>query len=439
MNTPSKNSSELAEELPGLLRACLVAIVGGVLIGVIGAGFRAGLSYLEAKRLAFTVWAHSFGWYGIFFPVLLGIIGAALGRLFVRPHPIAAGSGVQHVEGIMRGEAEPASLSVVPIKFIGGLLSIGSGLALGREGPTIQMGATLGAALAEWFRCAKKVLVDLQAALGGAGLAVAFNAPLGGAMFVFEEVARSFRLRLTVVTVLGTAAAITVARLILGSAPDFNVSALEPGANWNLFLYVLLGAVLGLLGVVYNRLIILGLDALARLRSWPMEIRAALVGFIVGIVGWFLPDLVGGGDPVTQNILEGTLPLGALLLIVVVRWFLGPLSYSAGTPGGLFSPLLLVGAALGGVFAVLFNSMTPAEVSIPIVPFAVVGMTAFFTGVVRAPLTGIILISEMTATNTLFVPMLAANFAAMLAASLVRGEPIYDTLRERMIKAGIRK
>lgn len=433
-----KDAVEFAAEIPGLVRACVVAILGGVLVGVIGAAFRAGLYWLETHHLIFTEWARSLGWAGFFLPVLLGALGAGLARWFVRPHPIAAGSGVQHVEGIMRGEAEPGSLAIVPIKFFGGFLAIGSGLALGREGPTIQMGATIGAAIARWFRCARESMADIQAALGGAGLAVAFNAPVGGALFVFEEVARSFRLRLTILTLIGTATAIAVSRLILGNAPDFRVESLVPGEAWTLVLYALLGGALGLLGVLYNKVTILGMDALAKLRTWPTEMRAALVGAIVGVVAWFLPNMVGGGDPLAQEILTGTLPLASLLLILVVRWFLGPLSYSAGTPGGLFSPLLLVGAALGGLFAVTFNSFAPADSAISIVAFAVVGMTAFFTGVVRAPLTGIILISEMTATYTLMVPMLAACFGAMLASSLVRGEPIYDTLRHRMVKAGLR-
>ena len=436
MNNKKPEHDEFDAELPGLVTACLVAITGGVLVGVIGAAFRAGLSWLGAHHLAFLEWARALGGAAWLLPIVLGALGAGLARLLVRPHPIAAGSGVQHVEGIMRGEAEPAPLSLVPIKFFGGLLSIGSGLALGREGPTIQMGATIGATLARWFRCTKQSLADLQAALGGAGLAVAFNAPVGGALFVFEEVARVFRLRLTVVTILGTATAITVARLILGGAPDFQVGPLTAGEPWTLWCYALLGGVLGLLGVLYNRLTIFGLDALASLRTWPVELRAALVGAMVGAVACFFPTLVGGGDQISQEILEGSLPIGTLLLILVVRWFLGPISYSAGTPGGLFSPLLLVGAALGAIFALGINKVLPTPVS-PIA-FAVVGMTAFFTGVVRAPLTGIVLISEMTAISTLWVPMLAAGFGALLASSLVRGEPIYDTLRRRMVEAGSR-
>lgn len=435
-----RGNAALEELTEDLGRSCLVALVGGALIGVIGAVFRAGIAWLEARHVETVLWAHNWPWLGWLIPVVLGALGAGIARLMIRPEPLSSGSGVQHVEAVMHGEVRLASLLVVPIKFIGGWLGIGAGLALGREGPTIQMGATIGAHLAKYFRCASDALKDLQAALGGAGLAVAFNAPVGGALFVFEEVARAFRLRLTIVVLLGTATAIGVCRAILGNTPDFNVPDLSPGPQWELVLYCLLGGVLGLLGVLYNRTTIFCLDAFEKAKSLPPEIRAAVVGAIVGLVAWFLPTFTGGGDALSQQVLGGGVPIGALLLILVVRWFLGPLSYSAGTPGGIFSPLLLVGAVLGAMFALGLNLILPESAAVSPVAFGIAGMAAFFTGVVRAPLTGAVLIVEMTATSGLMAPMLAASFGAMLSASLSGGEPIYDTLRKRMLaKMGVEK
>jgi chloride channel protein, CIC family len=423
---------ELVSETPGLARACVVAVVAGLLIGVVGAGFRAGLAWVGPRHVAFVEWAHGWPWIGWLAPVVLGAAGAGLARLLVRRQPLAAGSGVQHLEAIMRHEAFPAPIWVVPVKFAGGLLAIGTGLALGREGPTIQMGATIGAWLATRCRCAAGVLRDMQAALGGAGLAVAFNAPVGGSLFVFEEVARGFRLRLTILTLLASASAIAVARWLLGDAPDFRVAPLPAEGPGTLPFYLVFGCVLGLLGVLYNRLVTGLISAVGRLGRWPSEVRAGLIGALVGLVAWFSPSLVGGGDNLSQAVLDGGLPVTTVLVIVLVRWFLGPLSYSAGTPGGLFSPLLLVGAALGALFVAVANTLLPTALS-P-VAFAVIGMSAFFTGVVRAPLTGIVLIIEMTAISNLMVPMLVASGGAMLTASLLRGEPIYDTLRHHMLE-----
>lgn len=424
-----------APELSGIGRAVLVAAVAGVLTGFVGAGFRAGLAWIEPRHVAVVEWAHSWPWIGWVLPLLIGALGAGIARWMVRPQPLAAGSGVQHVEAVGRGQAEPAPWMVVPIKFIGGMLAIGSGLALGREGPTIQMGATIGSSLAAHFRCAGEVARDIHVALGGAGLAVAFNAPVGGAVFVFEEVARAFRLRLTLLTLVGTTCAIVVARGLLGTSPDFTAPVLADPALWTVPVYAAFGCTLGLLGVLYNRLIIGLIEAMESMKAWPTELRAALAGAFVGVVAWFSPGIVGGGDGLTQGMLQSGFPAGILLVIVFVRWFLGPLSYAAGTPGGIFSPLLMLGAALGWLFATGLNVLLTPAGALPPAAFAIAGMAAFFTGVVRAPLTGFILIAEMTATSNQMLPMLAASFGAMLCASVVRGEPIYDTLRHRMLAA----
>lgn len=421
-------------ERNGLLRATLVAVVAGMLIGAIGAAFRLSLVQVQEWHLQAVHWAHAWPWVGWVLPVLIGAVGAGIARLCIRRQPLASGSGVQHVEAVMRGEAKPPSIWIVPVKFVGGLFGIGTGLALGREGPTVQMGAAIGAWLAYGCRCTKAAVRDLQAALGGAGLAVAFSAPIGGALFVFEEVAHAFRLRLTVVTIVGTAVAITVLRMLLGRAPDFNVVVDVSGNSyWPLLAYAVFGFLLGLLGVVYNKMTIVGLNGFAALHGISPEVRAALVGALVGIVAWFAPDMVGGGDVLSQRVLSGGMPFMALFLILAVRWILGPLSYSAGTPGGLFAPLLLVGALCGSLFAMGFNEFVSPDCALPVVAFSIVGMAAFFTAAVRAPLTGIVLISEMTATTALLLPMMVACVCALLSATWVRGEPIYDTLRRRML------
>ena len=171
------------------------------------------------------------------------------------------------------------------------------------------------------------------------------------------------------------------------------------------------------------------------MRRLPVEARAGLIGAAVGALGWFAPTLIGGGDAITQRTLANTETLTLIPIAFLVRFLLGAISYAAGTPGGLFAPLLTLGAQSGLLFGAACHFAFPA-VDIQPEAFAVVGMAAFFTGVVRAPLTGIVLVTEMTASVTMLLPMLGACCVAMLVPTLVRNAPIYDSLRERTLRSG---
>jgi CIC family chloride channel protein len=273
----------------------------------------------------------------------------------------------------------------------------------------------------------------LLAAGAGAGLATAFNAPIAGAVFVLEELVRRFDTRITIATLGASAGAIAVARVFLGDAPDFRVAPQAPLSFGALPIYLALGGVAGCLGVAYNHTILGALAAVDRLRRWPIELRAALIGAAVGLLAWFAPSLVGGGDAITQRTLAGSEALVMVALVFLLRFGLGALSYAAGTPGGLFAPMLVLGSQSGLLFGSLCIAWFPDLAPQPIA-FAVVGMAAFFTAVVRAPVTGIVLVVEMTASFTLLLPMLGACFGAMVVPTWLGNAPIYDTLRERALR-----
>jgi CIC family chloride channel protein len=186
------------------------------------------------------------------------------------------------------------------------------------------------------------------------------------------------------------------------------------------------------MAVVYNRVLLQAMATIDRFDRWPVEARAALIGAGVGLLAWFLPDLIGGGDPITQRTLVGAGTLAALPLVFLLRLALGAVSYSAGTPGGLFAPMLVLGAQFGLFFGLACQLAFPG-LHVQPEGFAVVGMAALFTGVVRAPLTGIVLVTEMTADVTMLLPMLGACAMAMLMPTLLKDPPIYDTLRERSV------
>jgi CIC family chloride channel protein len=416
-----------------LVLLALASILTGGLVGVVGSGFRFLLGLAERLRESLILQAHVSPIYGAGATVLAVGIACALARwLVVQFAPIAAGSGVQHVEAMMRGEVAPAGLAVIPVKFIGGLLAIGSGLVLGREGPTVQMGAAIGTALSTRVLAKAPDRTVVDAAGAGAGLAVAFNAPIGGAIFVFEEITRSFTPRQVIATVGAAAIAVAVMRQLLGNPQEFAAGDLTAQPIPQLPFFLGLGALLGLAGAAYSALTLGFLSLAERLAMIPSIVRAALIGVVTGAVAWFAPALIGGGETLVQDVLDARFALTSLALICAARFVIGPFCYAAATPGGLFAPLLAVGAAFGALYANLLALWLPDTPWSP-VAFAVVGMAALFTAVVRAPLTGMVLTIEMTGRADLALAMLFACLGAGFIATAVGSEPIYDTLRCRML------
>ena len=417
-----------------VVRISSASLATGLLIGGVGTAFRVLLIKADALRDELVLWAHKWPYAGWLVPMAVGLVAAALARwLVVRFEPSAGGSGVQRVEAVFRGEAKPLQHGVALVKFFGGLLAMGSGLALGREGPTVHMGASLSL-------LASRVLVKqdedakiVMAAGAGAGLAVAFNAPIGGSVFVFEELSSTFTPWLLMGTLAAATCAVWIMRLVLGNHFDFVVNQVSPLAVWKGWPFLVLGGMLGAVGALYNSIIIGLLRACDRMIRIPTVLRAALIGATVGLLAWFAPAMVGGGDNLTQGVLSGHYGLAALVGIFVLRFFIGPWSYAAEAPGGLFAPMLLLGASFGALFGGVLNYFLPA-LGITSVACAVVGMATLFTACVRAPLTGIILAVEMTGRGDLILALLGASLVAMMATTLLGSEPIYETLKCRMIE-----
>jgi len=434
MKLGTEHTAESAELPDGLFTLALLSLLAGAAAGLLGAVFRLSLDQADRLRDALITWAHGEEFVGFLLVTAICAVATGIAAWLVRRYsPQASGSGIPHVEAVLSGALPQAPYRLIPVKFVGGVLAIGSGLALGREGPSVQMGASVANLLGAIFRRNGDDCKMLLAAGAGAGLATAFNAPIGGAVFVLEELVRRFDTRTTVVTLGASAGAIAVARMFLGDAPDFHVEPLPYPGFGTVPIHLALGIVAGCVGVAYNRTILGTLAVADRLHRWPVELRAALVGAAVALLAWFAPGVVGGGDAITQRTLSGTETVAMLSVVFLLRFGLGPLSYAAGTPGGLFAPILVLGSQSGLLFGIFCDQWFPTAAPNP-AALAVVGMAAFFTAVVRAPLTGIILVTEMTASFTLLLPMLSACFAAMLVPNLLRSAPIYDSLRERTLE-----
>lgn len=391
------------------LLACLVGIGSGLL----AVAFRAILEWMRSGR-------DLLGPLGL---VALAVVGSVASVAMVRRVPEISGSGIPYLKEVVQGLKVLLWPRVLPTKFLGGLFGIGSGLALGREGPTVQMGGSVGQLVSECFRSNEGERRELVAAGAGAGLAAAFNAPLSGMVFVLEELHANFTSGVFVCTLVAAASADVVMRACLGQEPAFHLPQVDtPPLNW-LPGFVLLGLTSGVGGVVYNRVLLATLalfqKGLGRL-SW---IGALLAGLLAGLSAAWKPVAAGDGDSLMRALFgEVDFAMGTLLALFGVRFVISMTSYGCGAPGGLFAPLLVLGALHGFVFAGLTGLDAQA--------CAVVAMAAYFTAIVRAPLTGVVLITEMTLNYNLMLPLLLACAAASMVCELTKSPPIYDALEE---------
>ncbi len=411
------------------------SILVGLIVGLVAVAFRQSLHQAERLRYFLVALAEEHPLWAPALPVLLGACGAAIAvHLVRRVAPEASGSGIPHVKAVLHGTRRMRR-RILPVKFFGGIAGIGGGLVLGREGPTVQMGAAVGQMVGGWFSCTPRERRTLIAAGAGAGLAAAFNAPLAGLVFVLEEVQRDFSPAVFTATLIAAAVADVTTRLLLGQLPVFHIAAESIPSLASLPIALLLGVLAALLGVAFNRTLVRSLDAFASIRSWPPWAVGSVVGAVVASVGLVLPGVLGGGEGLVERILAGNIAFTALAGLFLLRFVLTMASYGSGAPGGIFAPLLVLGAALGLAVGQGFAIWFPAVVDHP-ESFAVVGMAAYFSAIVRAPLTGVVLMVEMTGNYGLVLPLLTASLAAYGIADYLKDRPVYEALLERDILRG---
>ena len=406
-------------------------ILLGAIVGLISSLFRAGVERSEELRTELIGYLHAYGSLGFVGFVLLASLGVALAVYLVRAFaPAAAESGIPHIKAVLHRLRPMPGYRLIVVKFVGGLSAIASGLALGREGPTIQIGGALGRIISRWMPSSAHERQVLIAAGAGGGLAAAFNAPLAGLIFVLEEIQKNFAPGVFSATFLASVTADAVSRVLFGQTAVFHTHSIPAQPLAALPLFAALGAAVGLLAVAFNRGLLKVLELRDRIPGRWRVAAAALFGAAVAVLAWFAPPLVGGGGLLVRQALLGQGLVTALLLTLAARFLLTVTSYGTGAPGGIFAPLLVLGSQAGLIGGLTVAALSPALAEEPRA-WAVAGMAALFAGTVRAPLTGIVLMLEMTEGYSLMLPLLAASFAAQWAADLFREPPIYDSLLER--------
>jgi CIC family chloride channel protein len=415
----------------------LLAVIVGALIGLAGTVFREGASRayeLFGQMLGAADARGIPGWVaGAFGGAALVVASAALTRRFARE---SAGSGIQEVEGILAGTLPPIRWRrVLPVKFFGGLLSMSAGLLLGREGPTIHMGAGIAQAVAEKSRASRERLHVLLGAGAAAGLAVAFRAPLAGILFAIEELRHEFpptRQSIQAVS-LATITAVLVGISISGPSPLLPVPATRYPAALEVLLVVPFAMLVSVLGLAFNAALLATIErshAIAR-RGGALPL-ALVVGAGIGALAWIAPPLTGGGEDLAQRMVAAAPTAGLLAMLLVGRFVLFDASYSTGVPGGIFAPQLALGACAGLLAVVCGAKLAPTH-DFSIVLWSIAGMAALLTATVRAPLTSIALVIELTGCLPAGLMALLAAVAASLTARSLGGRPIYETILERQL------
>lgn len=424
------------------LAACTAALAIGLATGVVVALYRLALT--AAIRLHGLAWTElpalgAAGW--ALLVAATAATGAVARLVVIRLSPESAGSGIPDVEARLQGDRPLGWRRLLPAKFAGGLLAIGTGMSLGREGPSVQIGAALGEAVADRAASDERTRRALVAAGAGAGLTGAFDAPIAGVLFVLEEL-RCELVPLTYVTALvaSLACQLVVGRTF-GEGPLLGLADLPMPGTTGIGLAAACGVACGAAGVLYNAVILALLDLHDRFRSVPDGVKAALAAACAIPVGLFVPAALFGDEGVVMSLVhQGTAPgspvlaalsgtVASLALLAAVKLVFTATSYASGVVGGLFAPQLVIGAALGTLIGRLAEPIAPGVHLAQVL--AIAGAAAVFTASVRVPLTGIVLLLEMTGDVRNGFTIATAAGVAYLVATALRARPLYDALGSR--------
>jgi CIC family chloride channel protein len=408
------------------------ALIVGAMVGVVSVVFRTILETSQAYRTSWLA-AHRdlTGLLWIVVAMVLIAIALWLVRAFC---PEAAGSGIPNLKMVLQGDFRIRWARILPVKFLSGFLAIASGLALGREGPTIQMGAALGAMFGDLTGRSSEERRALLVTGSGAGLAAAFNAPLAGILFVLEELRINMPDSAYFAALVASITSDIVTRALMGQMPVIEIGRTPTIPSLvDLPFFLLLGVIAGLVSSLYNGSLTWLTHKLAFRSNWLQALKVAVAGVVVGVVGWIEPHWIGGGDALTDRALSGNGTIAWLSRTFVVRFFLSVGSYAVGTAGGIFAPLLALGGLMGLLLGKLFVGFFPDMPHEPMA-FAAAGMAALFAGVVRCPLAGIVLMIEMTGHYQLVIPLTVTAYTATFTADQLRIKPVYDALLEDMLQ-----
>lgn len=426
----------------------------GAVVGIFTGAVIATLRFLldEADIYRPIIFAHVDSLGKILFAGGVMILLATILSKAVNFDAQVAGSGVPQIKGILQGRAQMVKpFRLLVVKFFATLFGIGAGLSLGRAGISVQFGAAIGTFFSKIIYADNKHhdAVEgnfLLTAGAGAGLAAIFNAPLASVIFCIEELRKRFSQEILIVTVTAAVSASFVVKIVFGVRPVFetitatplNVPSVMTVFNLKMIaemsatplkfiaLFILLGIICGFVGVFFSKALIFALDTYDRLKIFGVK-RFALPLLFAIPIGIELPQILGCGNVLVDEILITRHALSLLIILLVGKILYTLICFGTNAPGGLFLPVLVVGALIGNIFASVGNSLHFFTADWTTL-FIIFGMAAFFAAVIKAPITGSILILELTGQFSHLVGLLVVSGAAFLIADLLGGEPIFSAL-----------
>ncbi|MGB8012422.1 MAG: chloride channel protein [Terriglobales bacterium] len=398
----------------------VLALVIGALTGLAVVAF-----ILLTERLGMRLYpVHGAAWRPVLFPVVGSL---TIGYLLYRYFPYARGSGVPQTKAAMFARDGRITLRTVLGKFFCTSATLASGIPLGREGPSVQVGAGIASVLGRLLGLRTEQVKNLIPVGAAAAIAAAFNTPLAAVVFALEEIMGDLHAPVMGAVVLASATSWMVLRVLLGNNPLFKVPQYQLVHPAEFAVYAVLGMAGGVVSAAFSKLL---LGMRARFLRFPQKtvwFQPVAGGLLVGLMGWFVPQVLGVGYGYVGDALNGNMAFKMMMLLVVLKLIAVTTSYASGNAGGIFGPSLFIGAMLGGTVGTVAHHLFPAYTATP-GAYALVGMGAVFAGIVRAPMTSVLMIFEMTQDYAVIVPLMIANLVSLFIASRLQHEPIYEAL-----------
>jgi chloride channel protein, CIC family len=363
-------------------------------------------------------------WRRLLFPVA-GSLG--IGYLLYRYFPNARGSGVPQTKAALYAREGRITIRTVFGKFFCTSATLASGIPLGREGPSVQVGAGIASVLGRFLGLRPEKVKALVPVGAAAAIAAAFNTPLAAVVFALEEIVGDLHAPVLGSVVLASATSWGVLRLFLGNSPLFKVPQYQLVHPAEFAIYAVLGVLGGLVSVAFTKMLLGMRERFLRLPANTFWFHPLAGGLLVGVVGWFVPQVMGVGYGYVGHALNGNMALRLMALLVILKLVTVTTSYASGNAGGIFGPALFIGAMLGGSLGTVAHRLFPAYTASS-GAYALVGMGAAFAGIVRAPMTSVLMIFEMTQDYAVIVPLMISNLVSLFISSRLQPEPIYEAL-----------